>query len=168
MQAQIEIGYLADHQNLVTELAAAFIKEWPAYYSPGGRGDALGDLRSRNRRNRLPLALVALNDGRLHGTVTLQGTTESHAHLSPWLTALLVLPAYRRQGIGTRLIRAAEHLASVLKFENLYTRTGTAVPLFTRLGWTAFDTAVSGKESLTVFRKKLCNGQERQQWQKLN
>lgn len=154
MEEQIQIGYLADYRRLIPELAAAFIKEWPGYYGPGGRGDALSDLRSRNHKNRLPVALVALYAGHLRGTLTLQAATDSHAHLSPWMTALLVLPEYRRQGIGTRLIRAGEHLAGALGHENLYVRTGTAVPLFTQLGWTAFDTAVSGKQSLTVFRKK--------------
>jgi GNAT superfamily N-acetyltransferase len=154
MHEQIQIGYLAKHQNLIPALAAAFIEEWPGYYGPGGRGDALGDLHSRNHKNRLPLALVALCAGHLRGTLTLQATTESHAHLSPWLTALLVLPEYRRQGIGTRLIRAAEHLAGALGYENLYARTGTAILLFTQLGWAACDTVASGKQSLTVFQKK--------------
>jgi GNAT superfamily N-acetyltransferase len=134
-------------------MAAAFIKEWPGYYGPAGGVDVVTDIRSCCHKTRLPVGLVAMDAKRFCGSVILRPRTESHTHLGPWLTALMVAPTHRRQGIGTRLIRAVEHLAGALGYENLYTRTGTAVPLFARLGWVAFDTVVSGNQLLTVFRK---------------
>jgi GNAT superfamily N-acetyltransferase len=151
--APIEIAYLAHHRHLASMMAQAFIMEWPGYYGPGGEGDAPADVHACCHKDRLPIGLVAVDVGRFRGAAILRSKTESHAHLGPWLTALMVVPAHRQQGIGTRLIGAAERLAFDLGYDNLYARTGTAVPLFTRLGWDAFDTITSGNQSLTVFRK---------------
>jgi GNAT superfamily N-acetyltransferase len=152
--APIEIAYLADHCHLVPMMAEAFTNQWPDYYGPGGEGDAPSDLRACLHKERLPIGLVAVTAGRFCGAAILRSKTESHAHLGPWLTALMVVPTHRRQGIGSRLIRAVEHLAFRLGHENLYARTGTAVPLFRRLGWVAFDTIASGSQLLTVFKHK--------------
>jgi GNAT superfamily N-acetyltransferase len=150
----IEIAYLAHHRHLMAMMAEAFTNEWPGYYGPRGEGDAATDIHACCHKERLPMGLVAVAAGRFYGAAILRPKTESHAHLGPWLTALMVVPAHRRQGIGSRLIRAAEHLAFRLGYENLYARTGTAVSLFTRLGWVAFDTITSGNQLLTVFRHK--------------
>ena len=151
----VQIGYLADHTAHVPEMRAAFIAAWPEQYGSAGRGDAAADIHAFCRSDRLPIGLVAVAAGRLWGTVTLRATTESHAHLGPWLTGLLVVPERRRQGIGTRLIRAAEKLAESLGHNTLYARSASAEPLFHGLGWTAVDSVASGHQLLTVFQRQV-------------
>jgi GNAT superfamily N-acetyltransferase len=152
--APIEIAYFDHHRHLMPMMVEAFTNEWPGYYGPEGEGDAATDIHACCHEERLPIGLVAVTAGRFCGAAILRPKTESHAHLGPWLTALMVAPTHRRQGIGTRLIRAAEHLAFHLGYDSLYARTGTAVPLFARLGWLAFDTITSGNQLLTVFKHK--------------
>ena len=157
MANRIRIGCLADHQDCIPEMTTAFIEAWPEHYGPRGRGAAGADILSFCHQNRPPIGLVALSGARFCGSAALRASTESHAHLGPWLTALLVVPEFRRQGIGSRLIRAVEKLADALGYAGLYARTGTAVALFDRLEWTSFDTVSSGDQRLTVFRRDIAH-----------
>jgi len=60
----------------------------------------------------IPLSLLALCGQTPVGTVNLiENDDERRAHLRPWLAALLVLPRYRRQGIGSLLIRSLQEQA---------------------------------------------------------
>ena len=132
-----------------------FIKEWEPYYGPAGPGNAEQDLQSCCNAGRLPIAIVALDEGGVCGTAALkQQSVDSHAHLSPWLAALLVDPTKRHRGIGTRLVQAIEELARQMKYEALYVGAGLDAPLYERRGWTRVGSGKSLREPLVIFR---CN-----------
>jgi GNAT superfamily N-acetyltransferase len=55
--------------------------------------------------------------------------------LTPWLAALYVAPAFRKQGIGSALVHAIERHARDVGCNELYLYTVTAEGLYTKLGW---------------------------------
>ena len=114
-----------------------YIGQWPQWYGPGGPGDAAADIDAACRAEGLPLALVALGaDNALLGTVTLKETSLGSGNgIGPWLGALVVEPARRRQGIGGALIDAGQNLARELGFSEIYATTDAAVGLLTARGW---------------------------------
>lgn len=86
-------------------------------------------LREASDPERIPLSLVALVDEKPVGTVNLvENDDERRPHLSPWLAALLVLPDFRGQGIGTRLVREVVAEARRLRVNRLY--LGTDIPRY--------------------------------------
>lgn len=79
---------------------------------------------------------------------------DSHRHLTPWLSGLVVDPAQRKTGVARALVafaeaRAAEEMTPVLHLL-------TVIPNFYfRLGWSVIDTAILGKERVFVMKKAL-------------
>jgi len=68
---------------------------------------------------------------------------ERRAHLRPWLAALLVLPPYRPQGIGSLLIRSLQEQAGRIGERQMY--LGTDNPdFYIRRGATVVERLDSG------------------------
>jgi predicted N-acetyltransferase YhbS len=86
-------------------------------------------LREADNPGRIPLSLLALADGRPVGTVNLvESDSERRPDLHPWLAALVVVPEYRRRGIGSALVRALIGEALRLRLPELF--LGTDIPGF--------------------------------------
>lgn len=61
--------------------------------------------------------------------------------LSPWVAAVYVRPAYRRQGVGTKLMRHLESIARDVGVCRLYLFTPDMTPFYETLGWTVLEEA---------------------------
>lgn len=100
MSNPIRIELLADRPECIPVLADWFRAEWSPYYGAEGPGDAEHDLRECTGRSAPPAAFVALLDGKPCGTAALKtGSVSTHAHLSPWLAALLVHAGFAGRGV---------------------------------------------------------------------
>jgi predicted Zn-ribbon and HTH transcriptional regulator/GNAT superfamily N-acetyltransferase len=147
--------------EVLPELARWFVREWAPYYGADGPGDADVDLREALKSAALPVCLVAFCDtGVPVGTASLKRVSVSHAHLGPWVAALLVPPAWRGNGLGTALLAAIEEEARRQGFKRLYMSAGGAetdvlpVDLENR-GWRAFDEASTLRGTVDVFELRL-------------
>lgn len=154
------IESLADHPEAIPFLTEWFEREWAAYYGPEGPGDAESDLRQACNRIELPVALVAILDGKVCGTAALKcASVTTHSHLSPWLAALLVVPEFRRRGIAERLIEAIEEKAKELGFHLIYVGTGegsgTPESALRKRGWQFVERCAYFVSEVTIFRKTL-------------
>lgn len=149
----ITVAPLADHRGLVPLLRDWFVAEWPAWYGPGARGDALADLTAfAASATALPIGMIAFDAGTPVGIAALKAESlPTHRHLTPWAAAGLVLPAYRRRGIGAQLLHALVRCAADLGHARIYCGTSTAVSLLQRSGWRELDTIVHDGESVVVF-----------------
>ena len=79
------------------------------------------DYRRRAGTGSLPLSWVALEGDLPVGMISLkEHDLSSHTHLSPWLSALYVLPLYRRRGIANDLIGTVIREAKVRGGSRLY------------------------------------------------
>lgn len=146
------------HLSAVPEFASAleewFIDAWSPWYGPDGSGDAKADLAACRDPQRLPICLVATDfNDRLLGTASLKShSVGSELGVGPWLAAVLVDGARRRQGIGTALVEAIEKEATRLGFASIYTSTDTAIGILERRGWQDFSATTSLRGPLTVYR----------------
>lgn len=79
---------------------------------------------------------------------------ESHPHLTPWLSSLVVDPDYRDRGVGAVLVAWAEDHFARGGDEALYCLT--EVPAFyLLLGWEVHDTAQLGRKNVFIMQKPL-------------
>jgi len=149
------VGSLRDHPEHCVFFAEAFKAEWPAWYGPGGPGDAQADLQAfANPNGQLPVGVVALGPSHQPlGVAALKATSiPSHSHLSPWAAAGYVLPSCRRQGLGALLLAALLAEASRLGFHAIYCATATSESLLAREGWSQMESLVHEGHQLQVFR----------------
>ena len=155
--AQPELVYLADAPDLVPALAQAFAAEWPEYYGPGGPGDATANLTESCNRDRLPIAVAAVVDGRAVGTAAMkESSMATHPHLRPWLAAIWVDPAQRGAGIGGALVKRIEHEAIRLGFSQIHCGSEPESKMLLRRGWKIISGgAPTLRDPVAIFRKEL-------------
>jgi len=153
----VAIAPLADRPQLVLPLAGLLHEEWRDFYAPRTADDVAEEyLRPALRRDRLPIALVALHGDAPVGTITLRGDSiTTHPHLGPWLAAFLVRAEHRGRGVGLRLIAAAEAEARRLGIGRLYAGSGRAAPLFERAGWQVLERVPYHGEDLAILARDL-------------
>ena len=156
----LQIELLADHIEAIPTLKRWFELEWAPYYGPNGPGDAQKDIADSCNRDKLPVSLVAISDGKVCGTASLK--TESvttHKHLTPWLAALLVAPTFRRRGIANQLIAAVEEKARQLGFNSIYIGTGegsgTPESSLRNRGWEFVEKVPYFVSEVSIFKKAL-------------
>ncbi len=155
-----QIELLADHPEAIPALIDWFEREWAPYYGPTGPGDAEHDLRHCCNREELPMAWVAIAGDAVCGTAALKHeSVTTHRHLTPWLAALLVAPAFRRRGVGEQLIAAVEDRARQLGFDCLYVGTGegsgTPESVLRKRGWELVERGPYFVSEVTIRRKAL-------------
>jgi GNAT superfamily N-acetyltransferase len=147
---------LAHRRDAIARVQQWFESEWPAYYGPGGSGDAQRDLLAYAQHDALPVGLLAVLDGEPVGFAALKREPfPTHPQLSPWAGAAVVLPARRRQGIGRALLDGLAVQASALGFRDVYCATATAESLLLRAGWRRLETVEHEGRATGIFAKAL-------------
>lgn len=125
------------------------------YLSPAvTREQRVERLRAALHGPELALTLVALtDDDQPAGAATLQARTITHPHLTPWLSTVVVAPAFRGRGIASTLSLQIAAEAARLGFPTIYLFTPNNASLYRRLGWDLIDTAdVKGTQVAVMAR----------------
>ncbi len=127
------------------------------------------DELSRIETHPVDEVFVALNGDNPVGMAWMLETegVDSHAHLTPWLSSLVVDPAYRDQGVGAALMAHIEAYAALGGDEKLFLLTQTPSVYFTK-GWDVFDTAPHGDGSVFVMHKELAENHQQPDDQGVN
>lgn len=150
----VRIALLADHPELLADLAASYEREWPQWY--GVHGDATTDLRERCRHTGLPICLIALDEGKVIGALALAANAISvRPELTPCVIGFWVEAVRRNRGIGSLLLKAACEHARASSVARLYTCTETVPRLFVREGWVEIDAAMHEGKLQHIFEKAL-------------
>ena len=152
----IEISYLADHPEVLGNLAAGFKSQWATHFADQPVEAIKMGFANCCREKGIPLALVAMVGETFAGTASLREESGTVCPgIGPWLTHLYVEPAFRNQGVGTTLIRAVEAEAVRNGFTELHAATARAAPLFERLGWKMIDVVEYHVDRVSVLRTGL-------------
>lgn len=151
----VTISPLTLYPDLVPLLSSWFVEEWPEWYGPGGRGNAVADLAGFARsESKLPVGFIALEKNVPVGVMALKAESlATHRHLCPWVAAGLVLPSHRGRGIGAQLLGALVRKARALGYPRVYCGTATAVSLLRRSCWSELETIQHEGEALVIFSK---------------
>ena len=152
----IEIAYLADYPEMIPQLANWFRAQWPDYFAGRSESEIAQDFISEAKRDGIPLRLVAVVNGELAGTVTLrERAMNATPAFHPGLGGLYVAEKYRKQGIGTALVRSCMDVAREQGFSQMYTATVTAGEIMERLGWERIATVSIDGEQQVIYHCEL-------------
>jgi len=151
----VTISPLAQYRDFVPLLSSWFVEEWPEWYGPGGRGNAVADLTAfATSESKLPVGFIALENSAPVGVMALKAESlPTHRHLCPWAAAGLVLASHRGRGIGAQLLGLLVQQASALGYPWVYCGTATAVSLLRRSGWAELETIQHEGEAIAIFAK---------------
>jgi GNAT superfamily N-acetyltransferase len=150
----LTISFLADYPAYLSTVSAWVFGEW-GEHMPGLTLEGLTRIFGGHlNRDRIPLTLIAFLDGQPAGTASIYvNDMETRPDLSPWLAAVYVAPPYRKQGIGTELVKAVESAAQRLKIGRLYLFTPDQEHFYTRLGWSVLERLEYRHQTVVVMDK---------------
>lgn len=152
----VQISYLADHPEVLGNLAAGFKAQWSTHFADQTLEAIKMGFANCCREDGLPLALVAMVGQSFAGTASLRQESGTVCPgVGPWLTHLYVEPSFRSQGIGTTLIRAIEAEAIRNGFTELHAATTRAAAVFERSGWTLVEVIEYQGDRVNVLRTSL-------------
>jgi len=151
-----DIHFLVDYPQHVSAVARWIFEEWQDSIAERSVEEVQKRVQDCLNRDRLPLALVALEEGEPVGTASLYPhDLPVRPQLSPWLAAVYVPLPRRGRGIGTRLVSAAEEAARNIGIEQLYLFTPDQEHFYQRLGWETLEYTYFHREQIVVMCKRL-------------
>ena len=152
----MKLVYLADYPEYVPTLAKWIMDEW-GHASPDITQESLEEkFRGHLNRRAVPLSLLAMEDGRPLGTASLVFyDMKDSQELSPWLSAVYVLPEQRGRGIGTKLVKSIELLSAHLDVEKLYLFTPDQEGFYTRMNWTVLERTRHREKDVAIMVKEI-------------
>jgi N-acetylglutamate synthase-like GNAT family acetyltransferase len=148
----MEFLYLADHPQFLPTVAAWHHSEW-GYIRPGDTVEARQKrLEAECGHREIPTTIIALEKGKLLGSVSLlDEDMDTHKELTPWLASLFVAVEKRGQGIGAALVRRLIEEARELEVKRLYLYTPDQEKFYTRLDWSLLErTNYAGKPAVIM------------------
>ncbi len=130
------IDYLKNHSEHVSLLSSWMFDTWGHYNPESSLEKAQEKLQSHLNVDSLPLAYIALIDGKPVGMCSLR-INYGLFDLAPWLGSLFVEPLLRGQGIGEKLIQVVTKKACSMGYPKLYLLTfdETLPNWYIKLGW---------------------------------
>ena len=148
----MHVAYLADHPEAIPTLARWFQEESPDYFAGWTPEEMEQHFQPWLHRDRLPLGLVAFEQGEVVGCIVLRekALDREPAH-SPGLGGLHVGEQHRGRGIGSALVKAGMDAARALGYDTVYTGTGTAAGILERLGWEPMESLVYHGHAVVLY-----------------
>lgn len=145
---------MCQHPELLAQVQAWIVAEWPAWYGPGGPGNAAADVAAfAASATALPVGLVIFENGTAVGAGAIKAQSiPSHAHLGPWAGAGYVLPSHRGRGLGAALLQGLVAHAQTLGHATMYCATATARTLLLRCGWQWLEDIEHDGQRLGIYR----------------
>jgi GNAT superfamily N-acetyltransferase len=134
----ISIGLLADHQHLIPAVGEMRWREWGHAPEPESLEWWVDVTAKEAGRDELPVTWVAMDEsGQALGAVGLgEFDIEERRDRSPWVLGMIVDPAQRNQGTGSKLMSALETWAAQHGYSRLWVATGgRAVDFYRKCGW---------------------------------
>ncbi|WP_331371803.1 GNAT family N-acetyltransferase [Sinorhizobium chiapasense] len=148
---------IADLRTVPHFAADVVDRVWRAWWKP--RGFPLKHIANLVRDNLgagpLPSAIVAHRGPTFMGTASvIASDMEERPHLTPWVAAVWVDQAFRRQGIGGTIVGHAARAAFAAGADTVYLcAVPTKRPFYQRLGWSLHEQD-AGDHGLDVFTLK--------------
>ena len=153
MMKDILIEDLSKHMDFIPILAEWHFKQWGDLTGALTESDYQSLLSKQTPVQKLLLTLVAVDHGRLLGSVNIVPyDMDIRLELTPWLSQLYVQPSERVRGVGSALVYAAAARIREIGFTYLYLYTSGTLPAFyKRIGWKKKEVVYyKGKERIIM------------------
>jgi GNAT superfamily N-acetyltransferase len=131
----MRIEYLADNMDYAGEVATWRYKEFIEGIRSGVTYEQVLSSVKNSKKAEFPICLVAVEDGRCVGTISIVHNDLKFRDYTPWLASLYVDPPYRKRKIGELLVGRIMDIARDMGYGELYLRTEHASGYYRKLNW---------------------------------
>jgi predicted N-acetyltransferase YhbS len=131
----LEFVFLCDRPKFTDTVTNWIYKEFIEGFRQGVSIEAIRDIYLASGKDALPVTILAVEEDKCIGTVSLVENDLKERTHSPWLASLYIDENHRGRGIGTTMIKEIEKTAKKLGYEEIYLRTEHAVEYYIKLGW---------------------------------
>ena len=156
----MDIQYLADRRATIPKIAAWYFDQWRDRIPENSVEEISRRLEKYLNRDKIPLALVAVDNDSLLGVGQLKYyEMDIYPLKEHWIGGIFVPPEHRGKGIATRLVTRLTDIAHTLEVNTLYLQTEQLNGgLYTRLGWKPVERVVYKGQEVLVMKKQLREG----------
>lgn len=152
----VRISSISENLDCVPTVAQWHWTEWGHTDPRGSLESWTTGLKERTNPNRIPATYLAFEDNTPIGTAVLvEHDMDTRMDLSPWLAGVYVRPEHRGRGVASALCTHAMREAERFGARVLYLYSGSAVPLYQRLGWQEFGTEFYEGRDVVLMRTVL-------------
>ena len=150
------IQTLNDHPDAIPVLANWHHAQW-SHLNPGMTlDDRISKMQAYLSDDFIPSTWVYLENGEITGSAAIVANDlENHPELTPWLASVYVAPVYRRQGIGSRLVRHVMQQARQQGYTKLYLFTPDKESFYASHGWSRLATERYHGEAIVIMQAVL-------------
>ncbi len=150
----IKIDYLINHPEHLPVLASWMFKTWGHLNPQSSLEKAEHKLTTHLNAVNMPLTFIALQNDEPVGMCSLRQNDGIKEELTPWLASLFVLPQFRGQGIGEKLVQMVIKKAHTFGYDTLYLFAfdSSLSSWYEKLGWKMIDTDSLNEHQVTVMK----------------
>ena len=133
----MKFEYLADHEHLLPTIANWYFEEW-GYLNKDETPDlAIKKLQFYLNKDKIPLILLAIDEGELLGVAQLKFHEMSiYPTKKHWLGGVYVAKEHRGKGVARQIISQLITIAKKLNIKTIYLQTEKLDGgLYRRMGW---------------------------------
>ena len=127
---------LSQEPQHIPTLASWHHREW-FHLNPGSTLETRIDkMQAYLTTELVPSTFIYKHDQQLAGSAAMVACDmDTHPEMTPWLASVFVAPHWRRQGIGSQLVRHVMWQASQAGIPTLYLFTPDQASFYQKLGW---------------------------------
>ncbi|TDK54069.1 GNAT family N-acetyltransferase [Bacillus salipaludis] len=150
----MNIDFLTNHPDKINEVSEMVFKEFVVKTGSRKKFEDVVNHFSNTKNNTFPITLIALENGKCLGTVSIFDNDLAIRDMyKPWLASLYTKPEHRGRGVGEKLVAKTIDVVKELGFNELYLRTEDASNYYRSRGWTYLETVSDDKyEKIDVFK----------------
>lgn len=161
MSQDYRIAYLVDHPEHIDACAAWSYGRWGATVPGASFSRAKDRFTAGAQENDTPLTIIAI-DTKTNCPIAMGSIWDKDGDewpdLTPWIAAVFVHHRYRDQSLARAIIKELETAAKALGHKQIHLHSGSAAPMYEKLGYTAIETKINTDNAAgtsTLFTKKL-------------
>jgi len=149
------IEFLQDNPIFINKIAELMFREWGHLRENSKIDRYIESVCESLNKNKIPLTIIAKSEnGDLLGFAGIvEYDMETNKDLTPWISGVFVLPAFRCKGIGGQIVKRLEKIAIDLGYKNLYLFTLDKVSFYSNLSWTKIKDDYYFDTKVTVMKK---------------
>jgi len=153
----MEIQYLTDRRTALPTIAAWYFDQWSDRIPENSVEEVSRRLEKYLNRDKIPLAVVAVDQDSLLGVGQLKYyEMDIYPLKEHWIGGVFVPSEHRGKGIATRIVTRLTDIALSMDVNTLYLQTEHLNGgLYTHLGWNPVERVVYKGQEVLVMEKQL-------------